>query len=78
MIRKKITTKQVSEITGLAESTIRGKKAGTNVLTRIKHGRATRYYLDEAQAFAAGKPIISRATSKPMLSHGALEPALSV
>jgi hypothetical protein len=68
MIRKKITTKQVSEITGLAESTIRGKKAGTHVLTRTKHGRSIRYYLDEAQAFAAGKPIIKRAVLKPALS----------
>jgi len=73
MIRKKITTKQVSEITGLAESTIRGRKAGTHVLTRTKHGRSTRYYLDEAQAFASGKPIIKRTIQRSIL-----KPALSV
>jgi len=65
MIRKKITAKQVSEIAGLAESTIRGKKAGTQALTRMKHGRSTRYYLDEAQAFAGGRPIVKRAVLKP-------------
>lgn len=67
-MRKKTTTKQVSEITSLAESTIRGKKAGTRVLTRLKHGRSTRYYPDEAEAFAAGRPIIKRGLLKPSLS----------
>jgi phage terminase Nu1 subunit (DNA packaging protein) len=55
MIRKKVTTKQVSEITGLAESTIRGRKAGTHVLTRVQHGRTWRFYLDEVERFAEGK-----------------------
>ena len=48
MIRKKITTRKVHEITGLAPSTIRAGKAGTHVLTRVKHGRTYRYILDEA------------------------------
>ena len=57
MIRKKLTTQQVAEITGLAPSTIRAGKAGTHVLTRIRHGRTIRYYKDEVEAFAEGKTM---------------------
>jgi len=55
MIRKKIKTRQVAEITGIAASTIRAGKAGTHVLTRVKHGRDYFYYRDEVEAFAEGK-----------------------
>ena len=60
MIRKKITTRMVHEITGLAPSTIRAGKAGTHVLTRVKHGRTYRYLLDEVEAFAEGKLKVKR------------------
>ena len=60
MIRKKITTRKVHEITGLAPSTIRAGKAGTHVLTRVKHGRTYRYLLDEVEAFAEGKLKVVR------------------
>jgi len=66
MIRKKITTRKVHEITGLAPSTIRAGKAGTHVLTRIKHGRTYRYLLDEVEAFADGKLKIRRAKQAPL------------
>ena len=62
MTRKKIRTKQVQEITGLAQSTIRAGKAGTHVLTRTKHGRTIRYYLDEVEALAEGKKPRQRTT----------------
>ena len=66
MIRKKITTRKVHEITGLAPSTIRAGKAGTHVLTRVKHGRTYRYLLDEVEAFAEGKLRIKGTKQKPL------------
>jgi len=50
----------VHEITGLAPSTIRAGKAGTDALTRVKHGRVYRYLLDEVEAFAEGKLKVKR------------------
>ena len=67
MIRKKITTRKVHEITGLAPSTIRAGKAGTHVLTRVKHGRTYRYILDEVEAFAEGKLKV-RGAKQPQLT----------
>ena len=67
MIRKKITTRKVHEITGLALSTIRAGKAGTHVLTRVKHGRTYRYLLDEVEAFAEGK-LKFKGTKQKLLS----------
>ncbi len=66
MIRKKITTRTVHEITGLSQSTIRAGKAGTHVLTRVKHGRTYRYLLDEVEAFAEGKLKVKRAKQPPL------------
>ena len=66
MIRKKITTRKVHEITGLAPSTIRAGKAGTHVLTRVKHGRTYRYILDEVEAFAEGKLKVKRVKQPPV------------
>jgi len=66
MIRKKITTRQVHEITGLAPSTIRAGKAGTDALTRVKHGRVYRYLLDEVEAFAEGKLKVKRVKQPPV------------
>ena len=66
MIRKKITTRRVHEITGLAPSTIRAGKAGTHVLTRVKHGRTYRYLLDEVEAFAEGKLKVKRGKQLPL------------
>ena len=66
MTRKKITTRKVHEITGLAPSTIRAGKAGTHVLTRVKHGRVYRYLLDEVEAFAEGKLKVKRGKQPPL------------
>ena len=66
MIRKKITTRKVHEITGLAPSTIRAGKAGTHILTRVKHGRTYRYLLDEVEAFAEGKLKVKRGKQTPL------------
>jgi len=48
-------------------STIRAGKAGTHVLTRVKHGRTYRYLLDEVEAFAEGKLKV-RGTKQPQLT----------
>ena len=66
MIRKNITTRKVHEINGLAPSTIRAGKAGTHVLTRVKHGRTYRYLLEEVEAFAEGKLKVKRAKQPPL------------
>jgi len=49
--RKLITIKEAANILGIAESTLRGRKAGTAQLTRIKHGsKSVRMILQEVQA----------------------------
>jgi len=57
---KRITIKEAAEITGLAESTIRGRKAGTHKLTRIKHGRAVRLIRQEVEALDADRKRIAQ------------------
>lgn len=65
MIRKKISTKEAAAILNLAPSTLRGQQAGTHVLTRTKHGRATRYFRDEVEALAEGKKPRQRKAARP-------------
>jgi predicted DNA-binding transcriptional regulator AlpA len=45
-----ISVKEAAEMLGLAESTLRHKEAGTEKLTRIKHGRITRLVKQEVEA----------------------------
>jgi len=71
MMQKKIKTKQVAEITGYAQSTIRGRKAGTHVLTRTGTGKATGYFLDEVERFAAGMAVRKRFVDN--VRHAALD-----
>jgi excisionase family DNA binding protein len=45
-----ISIKEAAEMLGLAQSTIRGRKAGTEGLTRIRHGRVIRLIKQEVEA----------------------------
>lgn len=74
MIRKKLTTKEAAEILGLSESTLRGRKAGTHVLSRTKHGRVTRFFRDEVEALAEGKTMRFR-HRQPAPSQTILRPS---
>jgi excisionase family DNA binding protein len=46
-----ITIKEAAKMLGLAESTLRGRKAGTHKLTRVKHGsKSVRMIRQELEA----------------------------
>lgn len=52
--RKLITVKEAARILGIAESTLRGRKAGTEKLTRIKYGaKSVRMIEQEVEAHVA-------------------------
>ncbi len=48
--RTLITVKDAAKMLALAESTVRGRKAGTAKLAHVKLGRATRMILQEVEA----------------------------
>lgn len=49
--RTPITIKEAAKILGLADSTVRGRKGGTDKLTRIKHGtKSVRMIRQEVKA----------------------------
>jgi excisionase family DNA binding protein len=53
-IRTPITVKEAAKILGIPESTLRGRKAGTEKLTRIKYGRkSVRLIRQEVEAHLA-------------------------
>ena len=48
--RTPITIKEAAAMLGLAESTVRGRKAGTEKLTRLKHKKSVRMIRQEVEA----------------------------